>query len=187
MRSLRPPRPLHFQLPSSRPRVRGIHFFSVPDSTTLFRRSSTMAATTAMQRSNRLRTVFTENGGPSYGIWQMLPGANISRALARARPDWIMVDCEHGNIDGTICLSGHGWGTRLPLGTPCADWITRCRHARSSAGDCCLWCISLCADPGLPTVDDQALVPCRPLGLITVADLTLLRGPRRWCPRGEGV
>ncbi|ROV90887.1 hypothetical protein VSDG_08011 [Cytospora chrysosperma] len=58
-----------------------------------------MAATTAMQKSNRLRTAFTENRGPSYGIWQMLPGANVSRALARASPDWIMVDCEHGNID----------------------------------------------------------------------------------------
>lgn len=30
----------------------------------------------------------------------MFPGSNVSRALARANPDWIMVDCEHGNIDG---------------------------------------------------------------------------------------
>lgn len=29
----------------------------------------------------------------------MFPGSNVSRALARANPDWIMVDCEHGNID----------------------------------------------------------------------------------------
>ncbi|KUI60415.1 2-keto-3-deoxy-L-rhamnonate aldolase [Cytospora mali] len=58
-----------------------------------------MSAITPMQRSNRLRTAFMENRGPSYGIWQMLSGANISRALARAKPDWIMVDCEHGNID----------------------------------------------------------------------------------------
>lgn len=53
-----------------------------------------------MQKANRLRTAFAANKGPSYGIWQMLPGANISRALARSNPDWIMVDCEHGNIDG---------------------------------------------------------------------------------------
>lgn len=52
-----------------------------------------------MQTSNRLRTVFSESKGPSYGIWQMLPGTNVSRALARSNPDWIMVDCEHGNID----------------------------------------------------------------------------------------
>lgn len=56
-------------------------------------------ATTAMQTSNRLRTAFSENKGPSYGIWQMLPSTNVSRALARSNPDWIMVDCEHGNID----------------------------------------------------------------------------------------
>lgn len=29
----------------------------------------------------------------------MLPGANISRILARCEVDWVMVDCEHGNID----------------------------------------------------------------------------------------
>ncbi|PSR92403.1 Pyruvate/Phosphoenolpyruvate kinase-like domain-containing protein [Coniella lustricola] len=52
-----------------------------------------------MQKANRLRTAFVENKGPSYGIWQMFPGANVSRALSRANPDWIMVDCEHGNID----------------------------------------------------------------------------------------
>jgi 2-keto-3-deoxy-L-rhamnonate aldolase RhmA len=34
------------------------------------------------------------------GFWQMLPGANISRILARAGADWVMVDCEHGNMDG---------------------------------------------------------------------------------------
>lgn len=67
-------------------------------STNSFRNSATMA-TTAMQKANRLRTAFSENKGPSYGIWQMLPGTNISRALARSDPDWIMVDCEHGNID----------------------------------------------------------------------------------------
>lgn len=60
---------------------------------------STMASVTAMQKSNRLRAAFVDKEGPSYGIWQMLPGTNVSRALARANPDWIMVDCEHGNID----------------------------------------------------------------------------------------
>ncbi|KAJ9157964.1 2-keto-3-deoxy-L-rhamnonate aldolase [Pleurostoma richardsiae] len=56
-------------------------------------------STTAMQRSNRLKTVFAQNSGPSMGLWQMLPGANISRALARSGVDWIVVDAEHGNID----------------------------------------------------------------------------------------
>jgi 4-hydroxy-2-oxoheptanedioate aldolase len=59
-----------------------------------------MAAETKMVQANRLRKVFTENKGSSYGFWQMLPGANISRALARAGGDWVMVDCEHGVMDG---------------------------------------------------------------------------------------
>lgn len=29
----------------------------------------------------------------------MLPGTNVSRALAYQGFDWILVDCEHGNID----------------------------------------------------------------------------------------
>ncbi|KAI1397550.1 Pyruvate/Phosphoenolpyruvate kinase-like domain-containing protein [Hypoxylon fuscum] len=33
------------------------------------------------------------------GVWQTLPGQNVSRILARAGVDWVMVDCEHGNID----------------------------------------------------------------------------------------
>ncbi|KAF2441018.1 Phosphoenolpyruvate/pyruvate domain-containing protein [Karstenula rhodostoma CBS 690.94] len=35
----------------------------------------------------------------SFGLWQTLPGANVSRTLARAGVDWVLVDCEHGNID----------------------------------------------------------------------------------------
>ncbi|KAJ2906061.1 HpcH/HpaI aldolase/citrate lyase family protein [Zalerion maritima] len=52
-----------------------------------------------MQESNRLRRVFNEGKGPSMGVWQMLPGANVSRILARSAVDWVMVDCEHGNMD----------------------------------------------------------------------------------------
>lgn len=63
-------------------------------------RTFTMAAETKMMQANRLRKVFTENKGPAMGFWQMLPGANISRALARAGADWVMVDCEHGCMDG---------------------------------------------------------------------------------------
>ena len=40
-----------------------------------------------------------KGGGASMGLWQTLPGANISRILARSGVDWVMVDCEHGNID----------------------------------------------------------------------------------------
>lgn len=36
----------------------------------------------------------------SLGVWQMIPGSNVSRSLARTGVDWVLVDCEHGNIDG---------------------------------------------------------------------------------------
>ncbi|KAL2017551.1 hypothetical protein VTK56DRAFT_1985 [Thermocarpiscus australiensis] len=52
-----------------------------------------------MLKSNRLKQVFIEGKRPAMGFWQMLPGANISRILARSGPDWVMVDCEHGNVD----------------------------------------------------------------------------------------
>ncbi|KAG6026454.1 hypothetical protein E4U41_001264 [Claviceps citrina] len=51
-----------------------------------------------MDRCSRLRTAWKQNK-QSMGMWQMLPGANISRLLARSGVDWVMVDCEHGNID----------------------------------------------------------------------------------------
>ncbi|UPX10773.1 4-hydroxy-2-oxoheptanedioate aldolase [Ascochyta rabiei] len=40
-----------------------------------------------------------KRGGPAFGGWQMLPGTNHSRAIARSGVDWVCVDCEHGNID----------------------------------------------------------------------------------------
>ncbi|KAI1098900.1 Pyruvate/Phosphoenolpyruvate kinase-like domain-containing protein [Jackrogersella minutella] len=46
-----------------------------------------------------LKTAFVKNETPSIGLWQTLPGQNVSRILARSGVDWVMVDCEHGNID----------------------------------------------------------------------------------------
>lgn len=54
-----------------------------------------------MQASNRLRNVFAA-GKQAMGMWQMIPGANVSRILASSGVDWVMVDCEHGNMDGTV-------------------------------------------------------------------------------------
>lgn len=63
---------------------------------------SNMGAESKMLQANRLRRVFTQDERPAMGFWQMLPGANISRALARAGADWVLVDCEHGVMDGII-------------------------------------------------------------------------------------
>jgi hypothetical protein len=52
-----------------------------------------------MQGLNRVKTVLGK-GEVALGVWQLLPGSNMSRTLARAGYDWVLVDCEHGNIDG---------------------------------------------------------------------------------------
>lgn len=53
-----------------------------------------------MEHANTLKRAMEEGKGASMGVWQMLPGSNVSRAMARCGFDWILVDCEHGNIDG---------------------------------------------------------------------------------------
>ncbi|KAE9376958.1 Phosphoenolpyruvate/pyruvate domain-containing protein [Stipitochalara longipes BDJ] len=53
----------------------------------------------SMKAANRLKVAFEEGKGPSMGCWQMIPGSNVSRTLARTGVDWVVVDCEHGNMD----------------------------------------------------------------------------------------
>ncbi|OQU96064.1 hypothetical protein CLAIMM_02200 [Cladophialophora immunda] len=52
-----------------------------------------------MQESNRIHKALAK-GDPSYGVWQMLPGTNLTRTMCRSATniDWILVDQEHGNI-----------------------------------------------------------------------------------------
>merc|ERR1711939_1092927 len=45
------------------------------------------------------KVAFDEGKGPSMGCWQMIPGSNVSRTLASTGVDWVLVDCEHGNMD----------------------------------------------------------------------------------------
>lgn len=61
----------------------------------------TMAS--VMQKANTLRAALHRGNGVSFGAWQMLPGTHLSRAIARAGFDWVLVDCEHGNISGKQC------------------------------------------------------------------------------------
>jgi hypothetical protein len=57
---------------------------------------------TTMKEANTLRRRMEEGKGPSMGVWQTLPGSNLSRTMARCGFDWIVVDCEHWNIDGKL-------------------------------------------------------------------------------------
>ncbi|KAF2761530.1 HpcH/HpaI aldolase/citrate lyase family protein [Pseudovirgaria hyperparasitica] len=50
-----------------------------------------------MQSFSRIQKAL-KGGKPSFGGWQMLPGTNHSRAMARSGLDWITIDCEHGRI-----------------------------------------------------------------------------------------
>ncbi|TVY34506.1 2-dehydro-3,6-dideoxy-6-sulfogluconate aldolase [Lachnellula subtilissima] len=51
-----------------------------------------------MKTANRLK-VAMDKGTAAFGCWQMAPGSNISRTLARTGVDFVVVDCEHGNMD----------------------------------------------------------------------------------------
>lgn len=53
-----------------------------------------------MQAANRLQKALRTGSGLTFGAWQMLPGSNHARTIARCGFDWILVDTEHGNIDG---------------------------------------------------------------------------------------
>lgn len=54
-----------------------------------------------MQAANNLQKAL-KGSKPAFGAWQMLPGANHAKLIARCGFDWILVDTEHGNIDGTV-------------------------------------------------------------------------------------
>lgn len=56
-------------------------------------------SSSTMQSAGKIRVALNE-GRQAMGMWQMIPGANVSRILARTGVDWVCVDCEHGNIDG---------------------------------------------------------------------------------------
>jgi 4-hydroxy-2-oxoheptanedioate aldolase len=57
-----------------------------------------------LQEASTIYKAF-KKGGPAFAGWQMLPGTNHSRAIARSGVDLVVVDCEHGNIAGTEALS----------------------------------------------------------------------------------
>ena len=75
-----------------------------------------------MDATNYCLQALKKGDGRAYGAWQMLPGSNVSRALANQGFDWILVDCEHGNIDDaamheavpTIAACGSSPIVRIP-------------------------------------------------------------------------
>ncbi|KAH8881259.1 Phosphoenolpyruvate/pyruvate domain-containing protein [Thozetella sp. PMI_491] len=91
-----PPLTLGSSCRSLLPRVAPALRASLPRNLRQFRST---AARPKMLQANRLKRAFVDGSGPSFGLWQMLPGSNVARVLARAGVDWVMVDCEHGAMD----------------------------------------------------------------------------------------
>ncbi|KAK9794144.1 hypothetical protein SCARD494_05721 [Seiridium cardinale] len=64
--------------------------------------------------------------GPSVGQWLEFPGYTLARTIAPLGQDWVLIDCEHGNIDdndmylqvGAISSSGCSPMVRIPSSEP---------------------------------------------------------------------
>ncbi|KEY64027.1 hypothetical protein S7711_07391 [Stachybotrys chartarum IBT 7711] len=64
--------------------------------------------------------------GPSVGQWLEFPGYTLARTIAPLGEDWVLIDCEHGNIDdnamylqiGAISSSGVSPIVRVPASEP---------------------------------------------------------------------
>ncbi|GKZ30304.1 hypothetical protein AbraIFM66950_008640 [Aspergillus brasiliensis] len=64
--------------------------------------------------------------GPSIGQWLEFPGYSLARTVAPLGADWVLIDCEHGNIDdkemylqvGAISSAGVSPIVRIPASEP---------------------------------------------------------------------
>jgi hypothetical protein len=87
-----------------------LRFFQIPHRSLLAHRNRLLFEASnrpfndmvSMKAANTLKIALDEGKAASHGCWQMIPGANVSRTLARTGVDWVLVDCEHGNIDGQL-------------------------------------------------------------------------------------
>ncbi|KLO95196.1 Uncharacterized protein Y057_12616 [Fusarium fujikuroi] len=56
-----------------------------------------------MASGNFFKAALDKGAGPSLGYWQMMPSTNISRMLAQTPGcDWVLIDCEYGDLDGSL-------------------------------------------------------------------------------------
>ncbi|GLA30694.1 hypothetical protein AnigIFM63326_009128 [Aspergillus niger] len=68
----------------------------------------------------------TARQGPSIGQWLEFPGYSLARTVAHLGADWVLLDCEHGNIDdkamylqvGAISSAGVSPIVRIPASEP---------------------------------------------------------------------
>src|SRR3954447_26823741 len=55
-----------------------------------------MTGTTATELRSRWAA-----GRPAHGLWRLLPGAGTAELLARAGPDYVVLDVQHGALSET--------------------------------------------------------------------------------------
>ncbi|OJK04010.1 hypothetical protein ASPACDRAFT_1852926 [Aspergillus aculeatus ATCC 16872] len=60
---------------------------------------SQIASTTDKTRLQTSLARAAARKGPSIGQWLELPGYSLARTVAGLGEDWVLIDCEHGNID----------------------------------------------------------------------------------------
>ncbi|CAL5868574.1 uncharacterized protein PFLUO_LOCUS2801 [Penicillium psychrofluorescens] len=90
--------------------------------------TSTAAEMTSTEKT-RLRVSLegaAARKGPSIGQWLEFPGYSLARTVSQLGEDWVLIDCEHGNIDdnemylqvGAVSSSGVSPIVRIPAAEP---------------------------------------------------------------------
>ncbi|KAL9119655.1 MAG: hypothetical protein Q9187_003796, partial [Circinaria calcarea] len=135
-----------------------------------------------MQAANRLQKALRTGSGLTFGAWQMLPGSNQARTIARCGFDWVTVDTEHGNIDGED-VERSKEGSRESKAEYSADGLTdRCGDARGGSGNCWMrsnegWMVKRALDSGAHGI----VVPL----LYTADDARRLVKSAKFPPQGQ--
>ncbi|XRM38755.1 hypothetical protein ABZX51_002152 [Aspergillus tubingensis] len=88
--------------------------------------ASPVVSTTGKTRLQASLERATARQGPSIGQWLEFPGYSLARTVAPLGADWVLIDCEHGDIDdkamylqvGAVSSAGVSPIVRIPSSEP---------------------------------------------------------------------
>ncbi|RAH59440.1 HpcH/HpaI aldolase/citrate lyase family protein [Aspergillus piperis CBS 112811] len=88
--------------------------------------ASPVVSTTGKTRLQASLERATARQGPSIGQWLEFPGYSLARTVAPLGADWVLIDCEHGDIDdkamylqvGAVSSAGVSPIVRIPASEP---------------------------------------------------------------------
>uniref|UniRef100_A0A0D2Y5W5 HpcH/HpaI aldolase/citrate lyase domain-containing protein n=1 Tax=Fusarium oxysporum (strain Fo5176) TaxID=660025 RepID=A0A0D2Y5W5_FUSOF len=119
-----------------------------------------------MGSGNFFKAALDKGAGPSLGYWQMMPSTNISRMLAQTPGcDWVLIDCEHGDLDGLLPYPYSSAGADCDQIETCANAsqpLQQPAHRRLGVGCWCAWSerpLSMSSSTGQLANTHQILVP----------------------------